>query len=192
MPSEHLRADDKSTILFSLQFTGKSEFANKQKEWIQIIEQFLVRNKSFFLENNLTILLRHHPRYDGTIDISPIMQYEFIKIFDGSLEEGLKQSFLHMTFYSTTVFDASMYGIPTILWQHEYSFANIYVNDFEYPLGIDTNDTIIEKIKLYLKNNTQFEEDSRKVKDWYFDIYSPLDEKLFLQLFGNNNKRKNQ
>ena len=169
-------------ILFSLQFTGTGEFAEKQYHWVETIHNFLESNRQFFEENNVQLLLKHHPRYNGSIDITPILQLDFVKTFKGDMWEGLRQSFLHLTFYSTSIFDASYYGIPTLLWQHEFSLANVFVDDFGYPLGVDDDTSLISKIKRFMNNKKDYINASQDVQKWYKNIYSPLNERVFVEL----------
>lgn len=178
-------------ITFSLQFTGTGEFADKQNDWVQIIREFYEKHKQFFVEHDLKILMKHHPRFDGSINISPIIGFPFAELFDGSLDEALDRSFLHLTFYSTSIFDASAKGIPTLLWGHRFSLAKIFKEDFDYPVQICSDSSqLINKISTYLNNYEALEKDSEKVFEWYRKIYSPLDKELFLSLFKNSEESK--
>lgn len=178
-------------ITFSLQFTGTGEFADKQSDWVQIIREFYEKYEQFFLEHDLKILMKHHPRFDGSINVSPIIGFPFAELFDGSLDEALDRSFLHLTFYSTSIFDASVKGIPTLLWNHKYSLANIFREDFGYPVPVCSDPArLIDKISIYLTGSEALEKDGEKVFEWYKKIYSPLDKELFLSLFTNGKVKK--
>jgi len=174
---------EKNKILFSLQFTSPSDSTDKQYGWVATIHDFFEKNKNYFIDNHLEIIMKHHPRFDKSIDIEPLRGYEFAKFHDGNLNEAFEESFLHITFYSTTVFEASAKAIPTILWKHATSNAEIYVKDFDYPLGTVPTDQIVNFIDKHRKNDASYRNDCKKVHEWYKKVFSPLNEKLFLELF---------
>ena len=191
-PVEKKKTIEKSNnITFSLQFTGTGEFADRQNEWVRKIHDFYETYANFFKEQNLKILMKHHPRFDGSVDVSPVLGFPFAELFDGTLDEALDRSFLHITFYSTSIFDASAKGVPTLLWNHEYSMANLFKEDFDYPVALCSEPAqIIDKISQYLNSNETLQNDSEKVFKWYRKIYSPLNENLFISLFKNRKEQR--
>jgi len=176
---------ERKKILFSLQFTGQGDWPDKQKGWFLSIKKFLEQNCDFFKKNRLVILMKHHPRYDVSlpINVQSLQNYSFVRFCNDDLMEIMERSFLHITFFSSTIFEASSVGVPTILWNNEYSSADVYTKDFEYPLGITDTKDITKKIEQYLQNEDLYIEDSKSVYSWYKNTFSPLDEKLFIELF---------
>ncbi len=181
------RDEDRDKILFSLQFTRKNESEKEQLERLEHIDSFLMQNRHFFEKNKISLLMKLHPRYDGSIDISSLFHYPFVKKYEGDLQDALMQSFLHLTFYSTTLFEASISGIPTILWEHNTSKAKIFIDDFQYPLGITNTKEITQKILQYKNNEKQWQVDSKKVTLWSKRFYSPINEESFVNLIRGYN-----
>lgn len=179
---------DSNTILFSLQFTSIGDDKEKQYKWLKIIDDFLTNEQSFFLKNNITIIMKNHPRFDGSIDISPLRNFEFVKFKDEDLFQLLDESYLHITFFSSTIFEASAKGIPTILWDGPESNAQVYINDFHYPLGTTYTPNIVGTIQRYKENPNIYKQDCDNVLFWHKTIYSPINEQLFQKLFSNSMK----
>ncbi len=170
-------------ILFSLQFTGDGEFSDHEPDWRDFILSLLTDNRKFFESNGLQIIFKHHPRFDNSIDLSEIESFSFVTFSSQNISDLLDNSFLHITFYSTSIFDASAKGVPTIAWQHEYSLAHIFTEDFDYPLGVTKEEKITDIINNYLENDELYMQDSKRVLEWYKTIYAPFDENLFKTLF---------
>jgi len=178
-----IQAKDK--ILFTLQFTGTDEFGDHQDDWLKIIEEFFDKYTRFFQEHGITVLLKKHPRHNDAVDISSLYRYPFTTDAQVPLESLFKECFLHLTFYSSSLFDASAKAIPTILWQHQYSLAHTFVESFHYPLGVFDTLSIAGKIEEYLTNESCYEMDRNKVATWYDTLYQPLDEKFFVEKFSS-------
>jgi len=180
--------DSNKVIAFSLQFTDDKKHALKHKKWLQTIEKFFEKNRNFFQKNGIKIKMKHHPRFNNSTDMTVLEKFSFVEFTSSSLEQFLENSFLHLTFYSTTIFDASARGIPTILWSHEDSLAKIFEDDFEYTLGVTDTDFIAPAIEKYLNDSYLYIESCKEVRDWYEEVYSPLNEELFLKLFNGAKK----
>ncbi|MCF6173218.1 MAG: hypothetical protein L3J44_05480 [Campylobacteraceae bacterium] len=170
----------KKTILFSLQFADQNLELNTKI--LKRIVLFFEKYQVFFEEHELSILLKHHPRFQYDIDPSPLYGFSFTKLYEGTLFEGLSLSCLHITFHSTTTFEAASMGIPTLLLKNDFLDPQFFVDDYNYPLGLDDEISILEKIDTYIKDATRYKEYALKVFNWYHRFYSEIDEKLFVSL----------
>jgi hypothetical protein len=170
----------KKCILFSLQFADPNKILNQGM--LDKLIYFFEKYKDFFLSNDICILLKHHPRFQHDINPSSLYAFEFTKIYEGSLFEALEESFLHMTFHSTTTFEAASVGVPTLLLKNDFLSPQFFVDDYDYPLGIMDEEKIIKSIDMYLKDENQYDIDARKTYDWYHRFYEPIDEILFVGL----------
>ncbi len=175
----------KRTILFSLQFADPNPEFNQKI--LDKIVNFFEKYKDFFVSNHISILLKHHPRFQNDIDPTPLYEFEFTKLYEGSLFDALGMSCLHLTFHSTTTFEAASMGIPTLLMENEFLNPQFFVDDYAYPLGVKNELEIIESIKVYLQSESCYEEDSKKVYDWYHHFYSEINEQLFINLMKGKN-----
>lgn len=69
------------------------------------------------------IKLKHHPRYNDVIDISDILEkYRNVEITTQSLDKLASKCLLHVTWYSTTVFEYASYGVPSYILSDEKHF----------------------------------------------------------------------
>lgn len=167
----------KKEILVSMQFTHSvsCEELNRMKHTL-----------SCFLEQTavlpVNVLLKHHPRYNNSIDIDDLLErFENVSLTDASFEELLDRVLLHVTYFSTTAFEFARFGIPTFFMSYEDKTLEqtLFYDEYRYPLYL--NSTIKEVISR-LGNPDNFKVDSEVVKRWYSKFYSPFDENAFLNL----------
>jgi len=78
---------------------------------------------------------------------------------------------IHLTAYSTTVFECASVGIPTIFLTSLQNDFNMFNKDFKYPLKNDLE---------YIENN--YSEYSALVKIWESVFYTDFDENKFISL----------
>jgi hypothetical protein len=169
---------DKREILYTLLFTrdDTDEFLLEQKTKLQL---FLSDFQKKALENNLTILLKHHPRFNNVIDISDILeQFSFVKITETNFEELSKTVFLHITKYSTSAFELASLSIPTVFLSNEMG-KKIFQEEYKYP---NYNLPFESWIELYANCNPKFFELVDETKKWSSHFYEPFNEALFLEL----------
>lgn len=174
-------------VLFSLQFVDKN--IERNKKIYLFLEDLIIKSKEFFIKNNIILLLKHHPRFSNEIDLSSLYDLSFVKVFEKDLLSGLKESFLHMTLHSTTTFEASSFGIPTILLDNDILNPSFFVDDYNFPLGILEKNEFTNKMQHYLSDEKVYESDSKKVFSWYQDFYSDIDEKMFIKLMKGKNEK---
>ena len=170
----------KRSILFSLQFADPNPELNQKI--LERIVNFFTNQKDFFINNDITVLFKHHPRFQYDIDPSPLYAFAFTKLYEGNLFDGLSESFLHMTFNSTVTFEAASMGIPTLLMKNDLLDPQFFVDDYNYPLGIMDESEIVEHIQKYIDDEADYLNSAKKVFEWYGRFYSEIDEKLFVEL----------
>ncbi len=171
-------------ILFTLQLTP--DFPDKEVNnfYVEIVEKLISMNVDFLSSNNYKIIFKHHPRYskDHCPDIN--MEYDFVS-FDNEtpLTTLLNTASLHMTFHSTSAFDASMSRIPTIfIDMHEpFSPKEMFLNQYDYPC----KDLVIKDYKdlkfLLMEANKKniYDNYCKDVHLWSKEFYSKFDELVF-------------
>lgn len=170
----------KKTILFSLQFADPNPVFNQKI--LDKIVRFFEKYEDFFVSNHISVLLKHHPRFQHDIDPSPLYKFAFTKLYEGNLVEALKESCVHMTFHSTTTFEAAAHGIPTLLMENNLLNPQFFVDDYDYPLGIKNEVQIIETLLSYSESEQRYRDDAKSVYDWQYYFYQPINETLFFDL----------
>ncbi len=180
VPNKFKNHYGKRKIIFSLQFSDLDTKFNR--DILKKIVHFFETYEDFFLLNDITILLKHHPRFQHDIDVTPLYVFSFTKLYEGSLFDVLHESFLHITFHSTSTFEASTMSIPTLLMKNDILNPQFFIDDYYYPLGTKNELEIIECIKTYLHDKVRYSADAKKVFEWYYRFYAEIDESLFVDL----------
>ncbi|MDE7124955.1 MAG: hypothetical protein K2O12_00530 [Muribaculaceae bacterium] len=167
----------KNEIVVSLQFTHSVCYEELEK---------MKRTLCSFLEQtsmlSVKVLLKHHPRYNNSINIDDLVdRFDNVEITDLSFEELLDRVSLHVTYFSTTAFEFAQYGIPTFFLPYEDKKLNqtLYYDEYNYPLYLNNT---IGGVVTRLTDSGAYKEDSETVKKWYLKFYSPFDEKEFIKL----------
>tara|TARA_A100001011_G_scaffold354499_1_gene396949 strand:- start:2235 stop:3494 length:1260 start_codon:yes stop_codon:yes gene_type:complete len=170
-------------ILFSLQIVPGLD-VKLVNNYINNINKLITFNKDFLTENNYKIIFRHHPRYT-TYNCPKINFEEDFIDFDNQtpILDLLDTVSMHMTFHSTSVFDAAMIGIPSIFIDmlEEMSPEEIFLNQYKYPCKdmIIKDYKDLEKILLDLDNKEIFINNCHDVYQWSQAFYNDFDEKIF-------------
>jgi len=169
-----------NSILFSLQFTSSHSNDTNIYYYNEIYQLFKDINDRNL---ELTIYLKSHPRFDNCIDISSFYKFNFVKPAPTNIQECFDLCTLHITEYSTVVFDAIIYGIPTLLTKM-FSSLNILENEYHFPsknLSLLDN---IEKLKdPYFYSSTIVEQ-----VEWSKKLYQVYDEKKYVKLMNEGNE----
>lgn len=158
----------KRTILFSLQFTHSLN-DHQLQQLKEMLDEALVA-----LDNlDFCIKLKQHPRYYDSISIDDVLRkHPDVELTDLPLNELAKETLLHITWSSTTIFEFASYGVPSyILADERYpNGAQIYYNQFRYPIFRDKSlkDTLTEI------ESPKIDEIRKTLADWYSSIYSPF------------------
>ena len=79
-----------------------------------------------------------------------------VKIASDCLNDCFRVCSLHSTFYSTTAFEASLHGIPTVFIKSRLKFIN-FENEFNYPL--------LNNLRDY-SDTSLYKESSKLIKNW--------------------------
>lgn len=175
--------DKKKVIMVSLQFT--SDIApNLTTHLLEMFEKFA----ETAVEQGYNLILKHHPRFAGEIDLNPLMlKYNGrISLSNASLDELAQKTMLHVTWGSTTTFEYAAYGVPTfLLYDDDFDWATPqFYGQYVYPLYRDmTTAQVLER----LDDRQAYIDDCRAVKDWYESAYSPLNEDLLLKILKGEN-----
>ena len=103
--------------------------------------------------------------------------FDFVEKAPKELDKCFEFCSLHITEYSTVVFDALIHGIPTLLSQFSSSL-NILEDEFNFPKK-STN--IIDDL-LRLNEDNFYKNLLEEQISWSLDLYSPFDEQKFLKL----------
>ena len=163
------------TIVISLQFTY-SLTERQRNDMRDMLDEVL----AIIDRQNFIIKLKHHPRFNNSIDLAKVLErHPKAEITNQTLDELADETFLHITWSSTTVFEFASYGIPSfIISDKRYPLGeNIYYDQFGYPLfyGIPLDEAISD-----LMHNRKVL--TNEITKWYSSIYATFDEDLILSL----------
>lgn len=167
------------SVLFSLQFTSSHTekenhlFLNKTIHFLDYIEQSNLRLKFY---------VKTHPRHENCIDDSKIYKYNFVERAPESLNECFKLCSLHLTEYSSVVFDALMKGIPTILTEFS-DHLNILVDEYRFP---KTKSKSLIMLFKKMEDKAFYQSVCDEQIRWSKKIYSPFKVDNFKQVLTNN------
>ena len=184
--SNNVKYDNNRIIVFSLQITTDMDYSELVK-YVNVVNNIIQTNARFFEENNYEIILKHHPRFDAIKCPDIELNYSFLKFAgDKRLDELLEESSLHMTFHSTTAFEAALKSIPTIFVDINQFFSpyEIFFNQYKYPLENlrITKNLDLQNILKFLDDSTKYKESCQLSYQWAKSFYSDYDEEKFLNL----------
>ena len=115
--------------------------------------------------------LKNHPRFNNEVDLKFLADKKNTKQAPSQLADCFQSCSIHLTAYSTTVFECASVGIPTVFLTSLQNDFNMFSADFCYPL---------ENNLEHIKNN--YSECSESVKRWKSDFYTEFDEEKFISL----------
>ncbi len=153
-----------NNILVTLQFTNDHTNQQNNNLLMELIE-FIKLNREY------NFYLRNHPRFNNAFNINPLFIFDNVYVSNDLLFESFKLCSLHLTAYSSTTFEASYFGIPTLFLKSLSKEYNMFFKDFDYVLDND--------IKHIIAN---YNECSNMVKRWESLFYSDYNEQKFLSL----------
>lgn len=182
---------NKNRILFTLQLVSETHSKKEIEEGRNLIYKFLIQNRKFFEENNIKLIFKPHPRCNQK-DLPKEWEDEFNFVYFSNeiLEKLLNEVFLHITFSSSTVFEAAERKIPTIFLKNNFNNTwngFYYFEDFKYPIKAFSEKDIYIPIQKYLSNDVEYELDSKKVYDWYKYFFENLKEDVFVKIVKDKN-----
>ena len=170
-------------ILFTLQITP--DFSKEVNEdYVRIVESLIDHNADFLSSNGYKIIFKHHPRYteDDCKGIS--IKHDFA-VFDNTtpISDLLDEACLHMTFHSTSAFDAALTGIPTIFIDmlEPFSPNEMFLKQYKYPCeDLVIKDTYdLKKILVNYDDKDIFRNHCEDVYEWSEEFYHDFNEQLF-------------
>ena len=171
---QNLHSSFNNQILLTFQIsTSHTRSENKKllEGVLKLCEQIKKQNL------RTTLYLKEHPRFNNCIDVTELYSYSFVKKAPPSLKECFAICSLHITEYSTTVFEAISYGVPTILSAFIPKF-NFLENEYLFP---SVNEIIIKQIEEY--NDVSFyKHQLKKQTQWAQQYYEPFNEEMFVNL----------
>ena len=168
------------SILVSLQFTHDVD-AEGLESMKQALWKFLEETEPL----GVKVILKNHPRYNNCIALDDLMaRFPHAEMSSASLGELVGQTFLHVTYYSTTAFEFAEYGIPTFFLMADklQDFCRLFYDDFRYPLYAGQT---IGEVMERLNDKSNYDADAATVRAWYDEFYSPFCEEEFLKLIGH-------
>ena len=154
-----------NNVLVTLQFTADHNKATNRLLYEQLVD-YIDSNK------NIDFYLRHHPRFNNEIDLSNLFRMQNVRVAPNNIDLCFQQCSLHLTAYSTAVFEAALFGIPSVLINPMSQF-NFFENDFYYPVQYSV---------INFTDDTIYKESSQFLIDWVGDFYTNYDEETFLKL----------
>lgn len=166
-------------ILFSLQFVDhedKTLNSTMYKKLMGVLKEI----EPILIKYGLKLYFKSHPRFNGCMDLTELKMNPQVSFIDESMDDIVDQVFLHITFWSSMVFNFSKYGIPTyILYSEEVKYGkDIIIDELGYP--ISSNIPLSEHIQKYMNNSDTLSADCRLAREWYEKYHSPIDEKVFI------------
>ncbi len=182
-------------ILFTLQLVP--DFDKKINErYVKTIEKLIDINSEYLLSNNYEIIFKHHPRYVSENSPKIKINHNFVSFDDKTpLSELFKKVSLHMTFHSTSAFDAALIGLPTIFVDMHESFSpdEMFVNQYQYPC----NDLVVKNFKSFkhilknIRNEKTYNHYCDDVYKWSKEFYHDFDEEIFENFLLNRINKQN-
>lgn len=163
--SENLHEEFNNNVLVTLQFTH--DHSDKENH-------ILLESISSYIQMNskINFYLRNHPRFNNEVDISSLFLLENVNSSPVSIRDCFQLCSLHVTAYSTSVFEAAQFGVPSIIVNPLEKF-DYYYTDFNYPINYCIND---------FQDKSVYCTAVKKIKKWNDTYYSPFSEKKFLSL----------
>ncbi|MEE2931553.1 MAG: hypothetical protein VX370_03415 [Bacteroidota bacterium] len=151
-------------VVVSLQFTDDHTQEENKKMFI-LLESFVSQHQDF------TFYLRSHHRTNNDIYLNKLITYDHVLLSTQDLFDDLESCSFHVTFYSTTTFDAGLCGIPTYFLNSKH--IDLFYKEFHYPFNKD-----VSLLELF-NNYSVF---SSEIQKWSSLYYKNIDETLFLSL----------
>ncbi len=194
-------------ILFTLQITPDSISKEVNENYVKIVENLISVNADFLKTNDFKLIFRQHPRFSSDHCPSVNLEYDFISYDNYTpMHDLIDEVSMHITFNSTSVFEASMIGLPTIfINMHDQEFPretnsnkvfsnDVFLNDYKYPykdLFVKTYKDL-ENILIKLNNKTIYDDCCKRIHEWSTDLYSDFDKVVFEDFLLEKIKIKNK
>jgi hypothetical protein len=166
------RKSSNGNVLFTLQFTeSHSDEFNKNllSKTIELFE--IIKSQNL----NLTLYLKSHPRFDKCINTTKLYEYSFVRVAPQNLNDCFKLCSLHVTEYSSVLFDAIIEGIPTLLTSFTEEM-DIYEKEYFFP---SLKLSFIDSLKKIQDDDFYKKMIDEQIK-WSKHLYEPFNDKHFI------------
>jgi len=182
-------------ILFSMQDAADGSL-DDLAFYYKKVETFFNQTQNFFIQNNIHITARHHPRANQKLKNNFLHRFLFIEEINEnvSLESCLRQHNLHITFNSSSAIEASYLGVPTIFLELEnpengdfpdLSSEYVFYNQLGYPLHsflVRNADEFMSLVKNF--NQNDFEKNQLLVLDWVNELNNDFNYNSLIKIFS--------
>ena len=123
------------------------------------------------------LYLKEHPRFENCLATDILYEYDFVKYAPQNLDDCFELCSLHMTEYSSVLFDSLRAGIPTVLTAFTKEM-DIYENEYNFP---SNEMSIIEKFK-QIQDDSFYKNMIIEQIKWSKELYEPFNEKYFIEV----------
>ena len=106
-----------------------------------------------------------------------LYNYDFVRHAKDNLNNCFELCSLHITEYSSVIFDSIRAGIPTVLTAF-CDELDIFEKEYHFP---SNKMSIIEKIKK-IQNDNFYKKMINKQLKWSKNLYEPFNEKYFIEV----------
>ena len=161
-------------ILFTLQFT-KSH--SKELNNLLLEKTIYLFDKIKSNKLDIVLYLKEHPRFEECIATDILYNYDFVRHAKDNLNNCFELCSLHITEYSSVIFDSIRAGIPTVLTAF-CDELDIFVKEYHFP---SNKMSIIEKIK-EIQNDNFYKKMINKQLKWSKNLYEPFNEKYVIEV----------
>ena len=110
------------------------------------------------------------------MEIDILYDYDFVKC-PQNLDDCFELCSLHITEYSSVLFDSLRAGIPTVLTAFTKEL-DIYENEYHFP---SENISLIDNFKK-INDDSFYKNMISKQLKWSKELYEPFNEKHFIEL----------
>ena len=172
------KASFNGNILFTLQF---SKSHSKEFNYLLLEKTIECFDKIKSNKLDIVLYLKEHPRFENCLETDILYEYDFVKHAPNNLDDCFELCSLHLTEYSSVLFDTLRAGIPTILTAFTKEM-DIYENEYNFP---SNEMSIIEKFK-QIQDVSNYKKLINKQIKWSKNLYQPFNEKYFIELIKLN------
>jgi hypothetical protein len=173
----------RDAIVFSLQFTNTTPMT-EMAEMKAGMEEVFQKIERAGLHQQYAILLKHHPRYLNSFDLSDWQErFPWLQTTEEQTPLLIRRAKYHVTAYSTTAFEYAAEGVPTLyVWRERLlEGKTLFLEDYAYP-GEGTFDEMVDA----LDDEMQWRLLSEKAKAWYCVFYTSFKRKNCVKLLRDN------
>ncbi len=154
-------------ILVVLQFT-QDHSENENAIFLKSLEKIIRTNDN----KTITFYIKNHPRFNGEIDLENLHTLTNVKHAPIDINDCFELCSLQITAYSTSVFEAALKGIPTIIVNPILKY-NYFKKYFDYTCSKIISDFFDQEV---------YNRSSIKVHNWASTYYCNFNKIKFITL----------